>query len=137
MKILFIASEAFPLAKVGGLANVTSSLAIALHDSGHEPCGLGQLVAMRYGAIPVVRYTGGLADAVKDVAAIDGNGFLFQNYTVSDMLEAIKRAEASFYHRTEWHNLIRRDTKPDFSWKAPASKYGEICLRAVRTSGAQ
>ena len=82
MKILFIASEAFPLAKVGGLANVTSSLAIALHDSGHEPCGLGQLVAMRYGAIPVVRYTGGLADAVKDVAAIDGNGFLFQNYTV-------------------------------------------------------
>lgn len=137
MKILFIASEAFPLAKVGRLADVTSSLAIRLHDLGHEPCGLGQLVAMRYGAIPVVRYTGGLADTVKDVALINGNGFLFQNYTVSDMPEVIKRAEASFYHRAEWHNLIRRNMKLDFSWKAPASKYEEIYLRAVRTSRAQ
>lgn len=73
---------------------------------------------------------------MKDVALIDGNGFLFQNYTVSDMPEVIKRAEASFYHRAEWHNLIRRNMKLDFSWKAPASKYEEIYLRAVRTSPA-
>ncbi len=108
-----------------------------LMPSLYEPCGLGQLIAMRYGAIPVVRHTGGLADTVKDVAENNGNGFVFANYTVSDMLEAIKRAEASFFRRTEWRNLVRRNMKLDFSWKAPASKYEEIYLRALRTSRAQ
>ncbi len=108
-----------------------------LMPSLYEPCGLGQLIAMRYGAIPVVRHTGGLADTVKDVAENNGNGFVFANYTVSDMLEAIKRAEASFFRRTEWRNLVRRNMKLDFSWKAPVSKYEEIYLRALRTSRAQ
>jgi len=107
-----------------------------LMPSRFEPCGLGQLLAMRYGTIPVVRHTGGLADTVKDVAEINGNGFVFQDYTVSEMLEAIKRAEASFHHRAEWHRLMRRNMKLDFSWKAPASKYEEIYLRAVKMSQA-
>ena len=109
---------------------------IFLMPSRFEPCGLGQLIAMRYGAVPVVRHTGGLADTVKDVAEIDGNGFVFQDYTVWDMLKAMKRAEASFYRRAEWHRLIRRNMKLDFSWKAPASKYEEIYARAVKTSRA-
>ncbi len=103
---------------------------IFLMPSRFEPCGLGQLIAMRYGTIPVVRHTGGLADTVKDVAKTDGNGFVFQDYTVSEMLEAMKRAETSFYHRAEWHRLMKRNMNLDFSWKAPAGKYEGIYLRA-------
>jgi starch synthase len=107
---------------------------IFLMPSRFEPCGLGQLIAMRYGAIPVVRHTGGLADTVKDVAEGNGNGFVFQNYTVPEMLEAIKRAEENFYHRAEWQNLMNHNMKLDFSWKASASKYEEIYLQARRMS---
>jgi starch synthase len=107
---------------------------IFLMPSRFEPCGLGQLIAMRYGAIPVVRHTGGLADTVKDVAEGNGNGFVFQNYTVMEMLEAIKRAEESFYHREEWKNLMRRNMKLNCSWQASAKKYEEIYLRARRMS---
>lgn len=103
---------------------------IFLMPSRFEPCGLGQLIAMRYGAIPVVRHTGGLADTVKDVAEGNGNGFVFQNYTVAEMLVAIERAEESFYHRAEWQNLMRHNMKLDFSWKVSARKYEEIYLRA-------
>jgi len=103
---------------------------IFLMPSRFEPCGLGQLIAMRYGAIPVVRHTGGLVDTVKDVAKENGNGFVFQNYTVWEMLGAIERAEQSFYHQAEWRNLMRRNMKLDFSWKASAKKYQEIYLRA-------
>lgn len=105
---------------------------IFLMPSHFEPCGLGQLIAMRYGAIPVVRHTGGLVDTVKDVAEGNGNGFVFQNYTALEMLEAIKRTVESFYHREEWRSLMRRNMKLDFSWKASASKYEEIYLRARR-----
>jgi len=77
---------------------------------------------MRYGTIPLVRHTGGLADTVKDAAETDGNGFVFANYLVSDMLEAIEEAEASFYRRAEWHNPIRRNMRLDLAWKPlPAS----------------
>jgi starch synthase len=107
-----------------------------LMPSRFEPCGLGQLIAMRYGAIPVVRHTGGLADTVKDVTQANGNGFVFQNYTGIEMVEAIKRAEESFYHRAEWQNLMRRNMKLDFSWKASARKYEEIYLRARNMSQA-
>jgi starch synthase len=109
---------------------------IFLMPSRFEPCGLGQLIAMRYGAIPVVRHTGGLADTVKDVAEGNGHGFVFQNYTVMEMLEAIKRAEESFYQRAKWQNLMRRNMELDSSWKASARKYEEIYLRARRVSQA-
>jgi len=115
---------------------IYSSSDIFLMPSRFEPCGLGQLIAMRYGAIPVVRHTGGLADTVKDMAEGNGNGFVFQNYTVLEMLEAIKRAEENFYHRAEWQNLMRRNMKLDFSWKASARKYEEIYLRARNMSQA-
>jgi starch synthase len=105
-----------------------------LMPSRFEPCGLGQLIAMRYGAIPVVRHTGGLADTVKDVTAENGNGFVFQNYTVPEMLDAIKRAEKSFHHQNKWQNLMIYNMKLDFSWKASARKYEEVYLRAQRMS---
>jgi starch synthase len=108
-----------------------------LMPSRFEPCGLGQMIAMRYGAIPVVRRTGGLADTVNDVAQGNGNGFVFQNYTFLDMLEAVRRAEVSFYRRDEWQNLMKHNMNLDFSWKASAAKYEEIYLRArnIRQTG--
>jgi starch synthase len=71
---------------------------------------------------------------VKDVTEGNGNGFVFQNYTVLEMLEAIKRAEKSFYHQEEWQNLVRRNMKLDFSWKASARKYEELYLQARNLS---
>jgi starch synthase len=103
---------------------------IFLMPSRFEPCGLGQMIAMRYGAVPVVRHTGGLADTVRDITERNGNGFVFQNYAALEMLDAIKRAEKNFYHREDWKNLMRHNMKLDFSWKASARKYEEIYLRA-------
>ena len=123
---VFIANDE-PLARL-----IYSGSDIFLMPSRFEPCGLGQLIAMRYGAIPVVRRTGGLADTVKDVAEANGNGFVFQSYTALEMLEAIKRTEESFYHREDWNDLMRHNMKLDFSWKASARKYEEIYLRARR-----
>jgi starch synthase len=100
-----------------------------LMPSRFEPCGLGQLMAMRYGTVPVVRRTGGLADTVQDVAEQTGNGFVFQNYTAAEMIEAIKRAEASFQHRTAWQKLIRRNMELDFSWAASACRYEQVYRR--------
>ncbi|HEU65905.1 MAG TPA: glycogen synthase [Chloroflexi bacterium] len=121
---VFIANDA-RLARL-----IYSGCDIFLMPSRFEPCGLGQMIAMRYGAVPAVRHTGGLADTVKDIAEKNGNGFVFQNYAVREMMEAIKRAEESFYQRTEWQNLMRRNMELDFSWKASASKYEEVYLRA-------
>jgi starch synthase len=114
-----------------GLARlIYSGSDVFLMPSRFEPCGLGQLIAMRYGAIPVVRHTGGLADTVKDVTEANGNGFIFRDYTVVQMLEAVKRAEKSFHHREEWHSLMRRNMKLNFSWQASAREYEEVYLRA-------
>jgi len=115
---------------------IYSGADMLLMPSRFEPCGLGQLIAMRYGAVPVVRNIGGLADTVKDVAQVNGNGFVFENYTVLEMLEAIKRAEESFYDRAEWQNLMRRNMKLDFSWNISAKKYEEVYLRARNVSQA-
>lgn len=57
-----------------------------------EPCGLAQMVALRYGTIPIVRSTGGLKDSIQDLGGNDGNGFTFQSYNAHDMLGAVKRA---------------------------------------------
>jgi len=108
-----------------------------LMPSRFEPCGLGQMIAMRYGSVPVVRHTGGLADTVKDVGKGNGNGFVFENYAASEMLAAIRRAEGSFYHREERHSLMRHNMQLDFSWKASARKYEDIYLRAMRMSAIQ
>jgi len=99
-----------------------------------EPCGLGQLIAMRYGSVPVVRQTGGLADTVKDVSEQEGNGFVFSDYSADAMLRAIKRADGSFRHRDAWQKLIRRNMTQDFSWNKSAARYEEIYLQALKAS---
>lgn len=92
-----------------------------------EPCGIGQMIALRYGALPVVREVGGLADTVTpDV------GFLFRPYNAGALQEAIGRAlEVYFNHPTEWHERQRRAMQRDFSWEASAGRYAELYQQAV------
>lgn len=88
--------------------------------SNFEPCGLTQLIAMRYGSIPVVRKTGGLADTVVDVAT----GFVFLDPTPESFNGALKRAVDLWYEEPgEWRQLVIRAMKQDFSWKKPAQEY--------------
>ena len=87
-----------------------------------EPCGLAQMVACRYGTIPVVRETGGLKDSIHDAGDGEGNGFTFQTYNADDMLHALRRAVAA-YHSADWSGIIDRAMDSDFSWGRSANDY--------------
>ena len=99
---------------------------IFLMPSKFEPCGLSQMIAMRYGAIPVVRETGGLKDTVIPFNPVDGSGvgFTFKTYDAYDMLDAIKRALATYEDNKLWRNgVVKNAMKADFSWKKSAQEY--------------
>lgn len=96
---------------------------IFLMPSKSEPCGLSQLVALRYGSIPVVRRTGGLADTIKDSGLGDGNGFTFDNYNANDMAHAVYRAVEGFKDRKGWEILVKRAMRCDNSWGVSANEY--------------
>ena len=99
---------------------------IFLMPSLYEPCGLGQMIALRYGSVPVVRKTGGLADTIADRrnGVRDPNGFTFDENTAEDFLAAVKRAVAEFREsRTEWRKLVRRGMSADLSWQKSAEQY--------------
>ncbi|MDI6870670.1 MAG: glycogen synthase [Bacillota bacterium] len=105
-----------------------------LMPSRFEPCGLGQLIAMRYGTIPIVRATGGLADTVHDFTQSPeaGNGFVFTEYSAAALLEAAHRALALYRERPElWTNLVRRVMEVDYSWSKSAASYVELYQRAI------
>ena len=88
-----------------------------------EPCGLGQMIAMRYGAVPVVRATGGLADTVRDGVT----GFTFTDYSVDDFWNALRRALYSWRHDREgWADLQRAGMTADFSWTTSARGYQQL-----------
>lgn len=95
---------------------------IFLMPSQSEPCGLAQMVACRYGTIPVVRETGGLKDSIRDAGDGEGNGFTFQTYNADDMLDALQRA-VSAYHADGWQDIIDRAMNSDFSWGRSANEY--------------
>lgn len=97
-----------------------------LMPSQNEPCGLAQMVAMRYGTIPIVRETGGLKDSVFDAGGEHGNGFTFKTYDAYDMLNAVERACTLFTDKRKWNALVRRAMKYDYSWKTSAEKYIEL-----------
>lgn len=97
-----------------------------LMPSQNEPCGLAQMVAMRYGTIPIVRETGGLKDSVFDAGGENGNGFTFKTYDAFDMLDAVKRAYTLFSDKRKWNALVRRAMKCDYSWKVSAEQYVEL-----------
>lgn len=106
---------------------------IFLMPSRFEPCGLGQLIAMRYGAIPVVRQTGGLADTVPPFSPNleTGNGFVFREYAPQNLLAAVKAATAVFTDKDTWSRAVQRLMKLDFSWEASAVKYQSAYRRAM------
>jgi starch synthase len=99
-----------------------------LMPSRFEPCGLGQMISMRYGTIPIVRKTGGLADTVENLSPDGGKGtgFVFDDYRGEDLLFAIKRAVGAFHQPKLWKGLVKRAMVQDFSWDVSAGKYLDL-----------
>lgn len=115
---------------------IYSGADLFLMPSRFEPCGLGQLIALRYGTIPVVRATGGLADTVEDFRAPArglgrGNGFIFTEYDSSAMVEAVRRALEAFGDARRWAGLVDRAMKTDFAWTGPARAYAGLYRDAI------
>ncbi|MDR1465513.1 MAG: glycogen synthase GlgA [Oscillospiraceae bacterium] len=94
-----------------------------LMPSKSEPCGLSQMIALRYGSIPIVRETGGLRDSIQDSGTSEGNGFTFQNYNAHDLLGAIRRALQGYAYESGWEILVKRAMTCDFSWGRSANAY--------------
>ncbi|MEW6770708.1 MAG: glycogen synthase GlgA [Bacillota bacterium] len=107
---------------------------IFLMPSRFEPCGLGQLIAMRYGTIPVVRATGGLADTVTEFnpATLSGNGFVFTEYSGRELYAAIARALKLYRNNPEvWQRLVKNAMSLDFSWARSAVEYLQLYREAI------
>ena len=104
-----------------------------LMPSRFEPCGLGQLIAMRYGAVPIVRHTGGLSDTVQDLTGdlSTGAGFVFEDYGSEAMLAAIQRAVEAYKNKEAWRGVMRRIMALDFSWQASAGKYESLYRKVL------
>lgn len=96
---------------------------IFLMPSQSEPCGLAQMVALRYGTIPIVRETGGLNDTISDSGDGKGNGFTFKSYNAHDMQNTVWRALAGYAEKEGWKLLKERAMKCDNSWSASANAY--------------
>lgn len=105
-----------------------------LMPSRYEPCGLGQLISMRYGCIPIARRTGGLADTIRDYEPLTsrGTGFLFSDYTPSAMQNAVKLALCVYTDSEKMHTMIIDCMKTDFSWMNSAKKYIELYKIAAK-----
>ena len=101
---------------------------IFLMPSNYEPCGIGQIVAMRYGTIPVVRETGGLKDTVQqyDKYTQTGNGFVFSDYNAHEMMYALKKALGSYANYAEWNQIVHNAMASDYSWTNSAKEYKKL-----------
>jgi len=104
-----------------------------LMPSRFEPCGLNQMIAMRYGSIPIVRATGGLVDTITEFSpsARTGTGFIFNEYDNWALFASITRALQSYHFRDEWQHLMVRAMTADHSWRASALRYVDIYERAL------
>jgi len=119
-------------------ANITFSNALAhkiyaasdlyIMPSKFEPCGLSQLIALRYGAVPIVRETGGLKDTIEsyNIYGNTGNGFSFKNYNAHELLFAIQRALSLYKDKEKWHDLVHRGMISNNSWEKSSKKYIDI-----------
>ncbi len=101
---------------------------IFLMPSKSEPCGLSQMIACRYGTIPVVRETGGLYDSIKPLE----NGYTFANYNAHDMLYVIRQAMSDYKNKEEWKKLMYRAATTDFSWNRSAKIYESLYLDMLK-----
>jgi len=104
-----------------------------LMPSRYEPCGLGQLIALRYGSVPLVRATGGLADTIVDPhdQAEQTNGFVFQDYTGSALIEGLDRALSTYHQDEAWQTLRHTGMQQDFSWQRAATSYTDLYGRIL------
>lgn len=104
-----------------------------LMPSRFEPCGLGQLIAMRYGSVPIVRATGGLADTVEDInpARGYGTGFVFKAYDRWALFAAVIRALETYRYKDIWRTIQERGMRADFGWQTSARKYVSAYERAL------
>ncbi len=110
---------------------IYSGCDVLLVPSAFEPCGLTQLIGMHYGAIPIVRETGGLKDTVEPYNEYEntGNGFSFDRYDSGLLLDSINRAKECFFvHRDNFNSMVIRDMNKDVSWSSSASKYKDLYL---------
>lgn len=112
---------------------------MAIIPSKYEPCGLTPMIAMRYGTVPVVRATGGLADIVTDfnINTGEGNGFVFRDYTSGSLLDAVKRAACLHATAKRWNALVANCMEMDYSWERSAGRYMELYTDLVRPSAAR
>ena len=101
---------------------------IFLMPSKSEPCGLSQMMACRYGTVPVVRETGGLYDSIKPQV----NGYTFANYNAHDMLYVIRQAIADYRDKDKWADIRYRAITSDFSWKKSAKDYEALYLEMLK-----
>lgn len=106
---------------------------VFLMPSCFEPCGIGQLIALRYGTLPVVRETGGLKDTVQPYNEYtgEGNGFTFANYNAHDMLHTLQRALAIYPQTDIWERIVRNAMRSDYSWRQSAQQYHELYQQLV------
>jgi len=107
-----------------------------LMPSRFEPCGLNQMYSMRFGAVPIVRRVGGLADTVTDVtpqtsAAGTATGFVFEEYSAAALLEAVRRAVSAYRDHALWARLVHSGMGQDFSWDRSAREYVKVYERAL------
>ncbi len=105
-----------------------------LMPSRYEPCGISQLISMRYGSIPIVHKTGGLSDTITDFdpRTGTGTGFVFNLYTGPDFLMALTRAIETYKYPKVWEHLTWQGMRSSFSWELPARKYVDLYVRALK-----
>ena len=113
-------------------AKIYAASDLFLMPSKTEPCGLSQLISMRYGTVPVVHRVGGLRDTVIPFTGVEGNGFTFESFQAGDMMDAIYRALTCFYQSPdEWKQIIKNNLQKDVSWEQSAKKYLDLYHEVV------
>jgi starch synthase len=106
---------------------------VFLMPSRYEPCGLGQLISLRYGTVPLVRKTGGLADTVTNYSAKTGrgNGFVFSDYSSAALVRAVRAAVKAYSDKEAWAGLVARGMGEDHSWEHSAREYVKLYEKAL------
>ena len=112
---------------------IYAGASIFLMPSAYEPCGIGQLIAMRYGTIPVARATGGLVDTIipYNKSTQEGNGYLFADYNAHDMMYTVKKALTLFRDFNSWKLLMQNAMNTDYSWARSAKEYKALYERLI------
>lgn len=114
-------------------AKIYAGADMILMPSKFEPCGLGQMIALRYGTIPVVRSTGGLVDTVRDYSESNKpTGFTFKQFTKVNLLDTLIKAITVYEHKNEWEKIIKNAMKEDYSWKVSAKKYLDLYEKTIK-----